>query len=305
MADPVFDRPFEVSADEYPFQDHWLTYRDGHIHYPDEGDGPTVLLLHGNPTWSYLYRNVIKELRGECRLIAPDYPGFGMSTAPANYGFTPREHSEMLDEFITRLDLRNFVIVVQDWGGPIGMNYAVAHRDNIRRLVLMNTWAWPATLFKVKAFSLAMGGWPIGYWLQTRRNFFARTIVPGGIFTRKKSRTRYAKRMRTRSRHRSPESRRGSSQDRYARSAHGSPTSSVDFRCCPTYPRRSSGVPKTATDFRSNSWTVGADISPPMKPRCWTTLSISSKRTDPTESSPRFAEFWKEHNADSADVEQY
>lgn len=186
MTGPVFDRPFEVSEDEYPFQDHRLTYRDGHIHYLDEGDGPTVLLLHGNPTWSYLYRNVIKELRGECRLIAPDLPGFGMSTAPANYGFTPREHSEMLAEFITRLELRNFVIVVQDWGGPIGMSYVVAHRDNIRGLVLMNTWAWPATLFKVKAFSLAMGGWPIGYWLQTRRNFFARTIVPAGIFHKEK-----------------------------------------------------------------------------------------------------------------------
>ena len=93
MPKAVFERPFEVSEDEYPFADHWLEFRDGHIHYVDEGEGPTVLLLHGNPTWSYLYRNVIKGIRGECRLIAPDYPDFGMSRAPVLYGFKPQEHS--------------------------------------------------------------------------------------------------------------------------------------------------------------------------------------------------------------------
>ncbi|WP_197040115.1 alpha/beta fold hydrolase [Mycobacterium sp. URHB0044] len=186
MSKPVFQRPFEVSAEEYPFTDHWLEFRDGHIHYVDEGDGPTVLLLHGNPTWSYLYRNVIKELSSECRLVALDYPGFGMSKAPTGYGYTPQEHSEMLFEFITHLDLTNFVMVVQDWGGPIGMSYVVKHQDNIRGVVLMNTWAWPSTLPKVRLFSLAMGGWPIGYWLQTKMNFFAKTILPAGIFHKEK-----------------------------------------------------------------------------------------------------------------------
>jgi haloalkane dehalogenase len=186
VSKPVFQRPFEVSAEEYPFTDHWLEFRDGHIHYVDEGDGPTVLLLHGNPTWSYLYRNVIKELSSECRLVALDYPGFGMSKAPTGYGYTPQEHSEMLFEFITHLDLTNFVMVVQDWGGPIGMSYVVKHQDNIRGVVLMNTWAWPSTLPKVRLFSLAMGGWPIGYWLQTKMNFFAKTILPAGIFHKEK-----------------------------------------------------------------------------------------------------------------------
>jgi haloalkane dehalogenase len=184
--EPAVERPFEVSAQEYPFADHWLGFRDGHVHYVDEGDGPTVLLLHGNPTWSYLYRNVIKDLRGECRLVALDYPGFGMSKAPTGYGYTPQEHAEMLVEFIRRLDLTNFVMVVQDWGGPIGMSYVVKHQGNIRGLVLMNTWAWPATLRKVRLFSLAMGGRPIGYWLQTKANFFAKTILPAGIFHKEK-----------------------------------------------------------------------------------------------------------------------
>ncbi|WP_246309704.1 alpha/beta fold hydrolase [Paenibacillus alginolyticus] len=139
-------RPFDVDASEYPFKDHWMPYRDGVIHYVDEGQGPVILLLHGNPTWSYLYRNVIKELSGECRLIALDYPGLGMSRAPSDYGYTPKEHSEAVTEFIRRLDLKDFVLVVQDWGGPIGLGYAVRHRENLRGVVVMNTWAWPATL---------------------------------------------------------------------------------------------------------------------------------------------------------------
>jgi haloalkane dehalogenase len=152
----------------------------------DDGSGPTVLCLHGNPTWSYLYRNVIKELRTECRLIALDYPGFGMSTAPSRFKFTPMEHAEMLEEFIHHLKLEHLTLVMQDWGGPIGMNYAVRHREQIRGVIVMNTWAWPATLPKVKMFSLVMGGWPLGYWLQTRKNFFAKVIVPSGIFHREK-----------------------------------------------------------------------------------------------------------------------
>jgi hypothetical protein len=111
-------RPFEVDAAEYPFADHWLPYGDGLVHYVDEGQGPPVLLLHGNPTWSYVYRHVIKGLRAECRLVAPDYPGFGMSKAPSRYGFTPQEHSQVIAELIRHLALTNFVLVVQDWGGP-------------------------------------------------------------------------------------------------------------------------------------------------------------------------------------------
>ncbi|AIQ14283.1 alpha/beta hydrolase [Paenibacillus durus] len=175
-------RPFEVDSSEYPFEDHWLPYRDGYVHYIDEGQGPTVLLLHGNPTWSYLYRNVIKELRGDCRLIALDYPGFGMSKAPSRFGFTPQEQSDAVVNLIRYLDLKNFVLVVQDWGGPIGLNYAVRYRENLRGIVVMNTWAWPATLLPMKIFSLAMGGWPLGYWLQTQRNFFAKVIIPNGIY---------------------------------------------------------------------------------------------------------------------------
>jgi haloalkane dehalogenase len=174
------ERPFEVDPVEYPFTDRWLSYADGHIHYVDEGSGPTVLLLHGNPTWSYIYRDVIKQLRGECRLVAVDLPGFGMSRAPAGYGFTPREHAGVVTDFVARLELEDLVLVVQDWGGPIGMSYAVGHRENLRGVVIMNTFAWPASVSQ-RLFSLVMGGWPLGYWLQTQRNYFAKAMLPDGI----------------------------------------------------------------------------------------------------------------------------
>jgi haloalkane dehalogenase len=173
-------RPFEVDPAEYPFDDHWLEYRDGLIHYVDEGTGPTVLLLHGNPTWSYLYRDVIKELRGECRMIAPDLPGFGMSRGPSDYGFTPPEHADAIAQFVGQLGLGEIVFVVQDWGGPIGMSLATADPSKVRGIVLMNTFAWSATLAQW-AFSVVMGGQPFGRWLQTQRNYFAKTMLPDGI----------------------------------------------------------------------------------------------------------------------------
>jgi haloalkane dehalogenase len=178
-------RPFEVDPNEYPFADHWLEMGDGCLHYIDEGTGPTVLLLHGNPTWSYLYRNVIKSLRGECRLVALDYPGFGMSQAPSHYDFKPQSHAKALTHLIKHLGLKNFVLVVQDWGGPIGMSYATQNPSQIRAIVLMNTWAWPASVPQF-LFSMVMGGWPLGYWLQTRKNFFAKTIFPNGVFHKEK-----------------------------------------------------------------------------------------------------------------------
>jgi haloalkane dehalogenase len=178
-------RAFSVDASDYPFEDHWFAYRDGWVHYLDEGHGIPVLLLHGNPTWSFLYREVIKDLRTDCRLIAPDYPGFGYSKAPSDYRFTPPEQARVIASLIERLGLERLVLVVQDWGGPIGLSFAIGHPQEIRGIVVMNSWAWKSSVPQA-LFSWVMGGWPFGYWLQTRRNFFARRIVPRGIAQEKK-----------------------------------------------------------------------------------------------------------------------
>jgi pimeloyl-ACP methyl ester carboxylesterase len=84
----------------------------------DDGSGDTLLLLHGNPAWSFLYRKIIAGLKDDYRCIPPDFPGYGMSTAPSGHSFTPREHSEMLERFVDRLHLSDLTIMVQDWGRP-------------------------------------------------------------------------------------------------------------------------------------------------------------------------------------------
>src|SRR5207302_280108 len=113
------------------------------VHYVDEGQGPVVLMLHGNPSWSFLYRKIIRELSTNHRCIAVDYPGFGLSTARAGYGFTPREHSAVVEKWAASLDLKDVTLMVQDWGGPIGLGWAGRNPDRVKALLIGNTWAWP------------------------------------------------------------------------------------------------------------------------------------------------------------------
>lgn len=145
----------------FPYTPHYLKMNNGaRVHYVDEGDGPVLLLLHGNPTWSFLYRHLIAELRSDFRVVAPDYPGFGLSTAPREYGFTPAEHAASMMEFVERLDLHGVTLMMQDWGGPIGFAIAERQPERVDGFVIGNTWAWPLERTGHKAFSTLMGGWP-------------------------------------------------------------------------------------------------------------------------------------------------
>ena len=124
----------------YNFEPRYLDQEGLRMHYLDEGAGPAVLLLHGEPTWSYLYRKVIRELVPGARAIAPDYFGFGRSDKPLrvedySYDFHVRSITRLVEE----LDLRDATVVVQDWGGPIGLRLAVENPDRIGKLVIMNT----------------------------------------------------------------------------------------------------------------------------------------------------------------------
>jgi haloalkane dehalogenase len=136
-------RPAWLTSELYPFEDRWLDIDGSTVHYVDEGRGPLLLLLHGNPTWSFLYRNIIRALSDSYRCIALDYPGFGLSTARDGYGFTPREHSRVVEKLALTLDLKDVTIMVQDWGGPIGLGFAGRHPDRIRAVVIGNTWRGP------------------------------------------------------------------------------------------------------------------------------------------------------------------
>ncbi len=174
-------RSFALDSGEYPFASHWLERDGSWMHYVDEGVGTPVLLLHGNPTWSYLYRNIIKALRPDARLIAPDFPGFGYSDHPPGYGYTPQEHAQWVNALIDRLGLKKIILVCQDWGGPIGLSLAVDRPQDFAGLVILNTWCWPPD-WNARLFSRIMGGRTLGKLLQIKKNFFARKIVPSGIF---------------------------------------------------------------------------------------------------------------------------
>ena len=111
-------RPFIVDKEEYPFKSHWYERNGVSMHYVDEGEGIPIVLTHGNPDWSFLNRNIIKDMSKEARVIAYDLPGFGFSDTPADFGFTPQEHSQWIESLIfEHLKLDKFIMVVQDWGG--------------------------------------------------------------------------------------------------------------------------------------------------------------------------------------------
>src|SRR3954453_9931967 len=173
-------RPGWVPDTLYPFADHYADVGGAHVHYVDEGDGPPLLLLHGNPTWSFLYRDIIAGLRDRYRCVAPDHPGFGLSRATAGYGFTPAEHAQVLERLVLELDLRDITMMVQDWGGPIGFAGAAPPPERFRAFVIGNTWAWPKSDPGTQVFSRLLGG-PIGNYLIRQRNVFVERILPGNV----------------------------------------------------------------------------------------------------------------------------
>jgi len=163
-----------------PFFPRWLLLGGAVLHYVDEGRGtPPVLMVHGNPTWSFLYRGVVSRLRESFRCIVPDLPGYGYSLPPPGYGFSPQEHAAWLRTLLRELGVEQFILVAQDWGGPIGLSLAVEHPEQVKGLVLANTWCWPP-FWDARLFSLFMGG-PMGRWLNIRHNVFPRFILPLGM----------------------------------------------------------------------------------------------------------------------------
>jgi haloalkane dehalogenase len=155
----------------YPFEPHYLDQDGLRMHYLDEGEGPPVLLLHGEPTWSYLYRTVIPELTPVARAIAPDYFGFGRSDKPlARKSYTYDFHVHSIARLVEELDLRDATVVVQDWGGPVGLRVATENPDRFSRLVVMNT-------------GIGGGRPPSEEWLRFRdwMNRLGTEIVPGRL----------------------------------------------------------------------------------------------------------------------------
>ena len=166
-----------IDRKEYPFESRYFPVQAGWLHYVHEGTGSPIVMGHGNPTWSFLYRDLIKRLKPKYQCIAWDHLGFGLSDKPKDWSYLPKDHAKNLSALLDGLGLSKITLVLQDWGGPIGLSYAVAHPEKIARLILVNTWAWPVNRdFRYLGFSSFMGG-PVGRMLIRRYNFFARVLL--------------------------------------------------------------------------------------------------------------------------------
>ena len=130
-----------AAVPDYPYEPHYFDWHGIRMHYLDEGAGPPVILFHGEPTWSFLYRKVIPPLvEAGYRCIAPDYVGLGKSDKPVGDAFyTYDMHTESVTALLGSLELEDATVVGQDWGGPIGLRYAVGHEATVSRLVILNT----------------------------------------------------------------------------------------------------------------------------------------------------------------------
>ena len=133
---------------QYPFKENYLDVVGVRLHYVDEGSGPPILMVHGEPTWSYLYRKMIPPLvKAGYRCIAPDLMGFGLSDKPeAESEYTLKRHVALMSGLVEKLDLKDVTIVGQDWGGPIGFGFGMENQDKIKSLVILNTLVAPMKL---------------------------------------------------------------------------------------------------------------------------------------------------------------
>ena len=162
----------------YPFESRWFDTEQGRMHYIDEGSGPPLVFVHGLPTWSFLWRDFVRELRGSYRCIAIDHLGFGLSDKPEDADYRPRALARNLTALLDRLDLDDVTLVVHDFGGPIGWSHAMERPERIRALVLLNTWMWSvADEERARAIDRAVRG-AFGHVLYRWFNASARWIVP-------------------------------------------------------------------------------------------------------------------------------
>ncbi|MFC1744912.1 alpha/beta fold hydrolase [Candidatus Riflebacteria bacterium] len=177
MVNPYFQT--EEFKAEYPFKSNFININGRHFHYLDEGSGESIVMLHGNPTWSFYYRNLIKGLREQYRTIAPDHIGCGLSDKPQYYSYTLQQHINNLEILLVKeLDLKKITLVMHDWGGLIGFGFAKKYPHLVKRLVILNTAAFLIPDVSGFAPSIKAARIPIlGAALVRGLNVFARSAV--------------------------------------------------------------------------------------------------------------------------------
>lgn len=165
---PAEPRPSWLDDRLYPFESRYVEIDGNRVHYVDEGEGPILLFLHAGPAWSFIYRNFIIGLRDRFRCVALDYPGFGLSVAREDYGYTLAEHSELVEKFVQELELSDITMMVHDSGGPIGFGVATRRPELFKALVITDTFGWPLGDYPSVARMLKFVSGPVfGFFNQT------------------------------------------------------------------------------------------------------------------------------------------
>lgn len=186
-ARPAGTRPAWLDDELFPFESRFVELDGSVVHYIDEGSGPILLMLHGNPVWSFVYRGVITALRKEFRCIALDFPGFGLSTGAPGYRYLAADHADLLVSFLDRLNLEQLTLVGHNWGGPFGLYAAQQRPGTFERLILSNTWTWPLNGdLSSEVFSRGMGN-ALGRALMRRFDLLVKYFIPAAHKRRKLS----------------------------------------------------------------------------------------------------------------------
>lgn len=168
-------------SSSFPFESKYLDIKGSKMHYIDIGQGDPVLFLHGNPTSSYLWRNIIPYLQPNARCIAPDLIGMGKSDKP-DIAYTFEDHYDYLVEFIEKLDLKNITLVIHDWGSGLGFHYANNHRDNIKAIAFMEAVfepiTWKGMPSDMKMLFKMLRAPFIGWLMISVANMFIKKMIP-------------------------------------------------------------------------------------------------------------------------------
>ncbi len=171
-----------ASLAQYPFQPKFFSISGHRLAYLDQGQGPPVVMVHGNPSWSYLYRNLVSHLQDRYRCIVPDHIGCGFSDKPQDYPYRLQDHLDNLTHLLDQLAIERCVLVVHDWGGAIGMGWAGKHAERVAGVVVLNTAAFPSSLMP---FRIAICRWPIlGSLLVRGLNGFAGAAIFMAVYKR-------------------------------------------------------------------------------------------------------------------------
>jgi haloalkane dehalogenase len=167
-----------LDTTEYPFAARFFDTNEGRMHYIDEGEGRPIVFVHGTPTWSFEWRHLVKGLSSQYRCLAPDHLGFGLSDKPIGIDYRPEAHARRFAAWLDSLDLDDMTLVVHDFGGPIGLVYGLDHIQNVRSVVVLNSWLWNSREEKSLAGGARLLANQLGRFLYEQANLEMKVIVP-------------------------------------------------------------------------------------------------------------------------------